>query len=619
MKEAELLEMLRNAINKRKINDLDLSIKDKADNSLLHIGAKTLTGSELQTLLTHNEIDRLLRSRGQYKRTLLVSVLVGESEVEEKIKKIKLLISEGENINDQLIWRETILHLAAKQPDSRILKALLENQDLDEVKLDDKNQSEVSPLMIAVDSNAVENANFLIAQGASIHTKDGHQNTILHKGASKLSTKDVEKLLEHDGIEALLSQKNEKGQTPISVAVEHKKEEIVAHFVEKIGINQVLMNESVDLLGDLLKMGCVKACFGKDHKGEGRLIEAFVLEEEKTVEVFIKSDIAKKYRGSMGQTALHVAAKFCDNIALKALLEEPGIKKMINHGDQKGLTPLVWAIKGEKIENIQLLLESGASVKNVGRSDSNALYYAASHLSKDDLKTLLVYSNIEELLNESDRIGSTPIQGAIRNNKCGNVALLKNMLVEKGVDLTKVVDESEENLLHEAATHGSLEMVQVVLEIPGMNDKINTRSDSGMKALTLAVRSRNMAIAKYLRPYTEISRWDQIIMFLDKPGYQLGVMFENPISFMVGFVGYVFEIFKALFFVPLFYVIKFCEMLPDFYHGMPAILREMNQLKAKDMQPTKQVEELDTEDESTNQQSTTVREAQESARGMKND
>ena len=43
----------------------------------------------------------------------------------------------------------------------------------------------------------------------------------------------------------------------------------------------------------------------------------------------------------------------------------------MNRGDAKGLTPLMYAVQGKKMENVELLLECGADVEKADNKGSS--------------------------------------------------------------------------------------------------------------------------------------------------------------------------------------------------------------------------------------------------------
>ena len=58
------------------------------------------------------------------------------------------------------------------------------------------------------------------------------------------------------------------------------------------------------------------------------------------------------------------------NYLVKFLLDQ---EADINHGSAKGLTPLMYAIQGKKMENVKLLLENGADVAKADKEGSTFL------------------------------------------------------------------------------------------------------------------------------------------------------------------------------------------------------------------------------------------------------
>ena len=195
------------------------------------------------------------------------------------------------------------------------------------------------------------------------------------------------------------------------------------------------------------------------------------------------------------RTPLHLAAAWGNHIVTQILLQtrvytDQGIlswqyrfgpapilnhfnlvQLMLEHGanihaeDEHGWTPLHHAarntyISAERSNVAQLLIERGADVNKRDKYQQTPLHFASHHQHLDVVRVLLDHgANV----NTEDRWGRSPLRRALNNSSINDdSATLVQLLAERGADVNKH-DENHMTLLHVAADHQHLKLVQVLL------------------------------------------------------------------------------------------------------------------------------------------------------------
>lgn len=143
------------------------------------------------------------------------------------------------------------------------------------------------------------------------------------------------------------------------------------------------------------------------------------------------------YVDNMGHSALHVATKRKNNLAILEMLIKRGAKVNLNHPEwtkqNKGATALHTAARFGQINNAEFLLRNKADPNIVDAGGQTALHVAASCEVTGKLCTLLtVYGGRAEL--RDSLLGETALHKAVRSNAVDNVRVLlagdrKNLII----------------------------------------------------------------------------------------------------------------------------------------------------------------------------------------------
>ncbi|KAK2859429.1 hypothetical protein Q5P01_004049 [Channa striata] len=349
---------------------------------------------------------------------------------------IRLCIASGAKVDQQQNDRSTPLHLACTQGAIEVVKLMLSSFDRieDIINLTDGacqtplhratifDHTELaeylislgadlnsidckghSPLLLATSCGAWKTVALLLSKGAIVNVKDRCGCNFLHlailqpKGLKNLP----EEILQNNSVKALLSCEDNEGCTPL-------------HYACRLGIHDSVKN----MLGLSGQVGL--ACKSKDKK-----------------------------------SALHFAAQYGRINTCHRLLESITDSRLLNEGDERGLTPLHLASKGGHTKVIQLLLRKGALFHSDYKG-LTCLHHAASEGYTQTIEILL--SANPKLLDKTDEDGNTALHLAARQ---GHVAAVRLMLA-RGAEL--VLNKNDTSFLHEALQNGRKDVVNAVID-----------------------------------------------------------------------------------------------------------------------------------------------------------
>jgi ankyrin repeat protein len=196
-------------------------------------------------------------------------------------------------------------------------------------------------------------ARWLIQQGADVttHAPTGERSSALHKAAEFGSLALVQLILERGG-DVLFAAKDIKNNTPLLIAAEHGREDVVELFVGryKVDPNQYVHYTPLFLATQ------------NGHYGVCKLL----------VDAGANVDIVDDEHKC---TPLHLAASN-NHLAIMKLLLENGAT--VDCTDKRGFTPLLMAATEDYFEAVRLLVKHGAAPSFAGPDGVTALHLVAS-------------------------------------------------------------------------------------------------------------------------------------------------------------------------------------------------------------------------------------------------
>uniref|UniRef100_A0A8C9Z7J6 Transient receptor potential cation channel, subfamily A, member 1b n=1 Tax=Sander lucioperca TaxID=283035 RepID=A0A8C9Z7J6_SANLU len=352
------------------------------------------------------------------------------------IEAIGLCIATGAKVDQQQNDRSTPLHLACTQGATEVVKLMLssfdqvediinltdgacqtplhratifDHTDLAEYLISlgaDLNSIDCkgnSPLLLAASCGAWKTVTLLLSKGANVNVKDRSGCNFLHltilqpKGLKNLP----EEVLQSVAVKALLSCEDNEGCTPL-------------HYACRLGIHDSVKN----MLG-------------------------------------LSGQVGLSYKSKDKKSALHFAAQYGRLNTCQRLLETITDSRLLNEGDERGLTPLHLASKEGHTKVVQLLLRKGALFHSDYKGWT-CLHHAAS-AGYTQTMDILLSANLK-LLDKTDEDGNTALHIAARE---GHVAAVR-LLLARGAELT--LNKNDTSFLHEALQNGRKDVVNNVID-----------------------------------------------------------------------------------------------------------------------------------------------------------
>uniref|UniRef100_A0A672JFM9 Transient receptor potential cation channel, subfamily A, member 1b n=1 Tax=Salarias fasciatus TaxID=181472 RepID=A0A672JFM9_SALFA len=349
---------------------------DKSNSSPLHLAVR---GGNIDTIrlciATGAKIDQQQNDKST---PLHLACTQGATEV------VKLMLSSVDHVEDVINLtdgaHQTPLHRATIFDHTELVEYLISlvnkthmNTGADLNSVDCKGNT---PLLQATSCGAWKTVILLLSKGANVSVKDNSGCNFLHlallqpKGLKNLP----EEVLQHDSVKALVSCEDNEGCTPL-------------HYACRLGIHDSVKN----MLGLSGQVGL--ACKSKDKK-----------------------------------SALHFAAQYGRINTCQRLLETITDSRVLNEGDERGLTPLHLASKEGHTKVVQLLLRKGALFHSDYKGWT-CLHHAASE-GYTQTMDILLSANLK-LLDKTDEDGNTALHVAA---KAGHTAAVK-LLLSRGAEI----------------------------------------------------------------------------------------------------------------------------------------------------------------------------------------
>ncbi|KAK3534710.1 hypothetical protein QTP86_023793 [Hemibagrus guttatus] len=350
------------------------------------------------------------------------------------LEVIKLCIAHGAKIDQQQCDKSTALHLACTQGATEAVKLMLQAYErvCDIINITDG--AFQTPLHKAAIFDHYELVEYLISQGADIDFTDckGHSPLLLATNCG--AWRSVNLLLSHG---ADLMVKDKAGCNFLHLAI-----------LQPRGLKnlpaEVLQHENVrELLND------------EDSEGCTPLHYACRLGIPDSVKNMLGLEVSLDQKSKQKKSALHFAAEYGRINTCHRLLETMSDTRLLNEGDEKGMTPLHLASRGGHVKVVELLLRKGALFHSDYKGWS-CLHHAAAEGYTQTMDSLLI-SNIK-LLDKTDGDGNTALHLA---GRAGHVAAVR-LLLNRGAQI--LLNRSDASFLHEAIHNGRKDVTCTVID-----------------------------------------------------------------------------------------------------------------------------------------------------------
>lgn len=193
-----------------------------------------------------------------------------------------------------------------------------------------------------------------------------------------------------------------------------------------------------------------------------------------------------------GTTPLHLAARLGNLEAVKAI-HEAG--HSLEQGDSEGMTPLLWAVKGQQPQVYKYLVNQKVNVLGLTKDKKGVLHLACEAGPAEVINYFLGIKDYKEKLAtqliQSDEMGRQPIHYAVYGEETPDVV---ELLIEKKVDLSPI-DLLKKTPLHEAFHYKKIKTALLLIEA-GAN--LTLRNADNETPLDVAVSHGHFDLLPYL-------------------------------------------------------------------------------------------------------------------------
>uniref|UniRef100_A0A665VPT3 Ion transport domain-containing protein n=1 Tax=Echeneis naucrates TaxID=173247 RepID=A0A665VPT3_ECHNA len=352
------------------------------------------------------------------------------------IEAICLCLSTGAKVDQQQNDKSTPLHLACTQGATDVVKLMLSTYEQVEDVINLADGACQTPLHRAAIFDHAELAEYLISLGADLNSTDCKGNTPLLLATSCGAWKTVSLLLSKG---ANVNVQDRFGCNFLHLAI-----------LQPQGLK--------NLPEEVLQLSCVKALLNcEDNEGCTPLHYACRLGIHNSVKnmLGLSGQVGLTFKSKDKKSAMHFAAQYGRINTCQRLLETITDSRLLNEGDERGLTPLHLASRGGHTKVVQLLLRKGALFHSDYKGWSS-LHHAASQ-GYTQTMDILLSANLK-LLDKTEEDGNTALHIAAKE---GHVAAVRLLLARGAVF---VLNKNDTSFLHEALQSGKKDVVNAVID-----------------------------------------------------------------------------------------------------------------------------------------------------------
>ncbi|KAI1409266.1 ankyrin [Hypoxylon sp. FL1857] len=456
--------------------DVSINAFDVNNGNMTALMYAVLHNSEelVRLLLTRKDIDIELERAPYHMNALLLAVYYGQYEI------VKVFLDDGRvSIESRDSSRKTALSLAALNGYSHIVELLLDRG----ANPDAGDRYDGPPLLRAIDHNQLECVRLLIDRGANYKFKDFLGRGVLHACAINRRSVVLRYLLKNTDLDPNIQ--GDSGETPLHDAVTSNSD-AVARVLLEYGARTDIEN----------KAGVTPLRLARDLKHD-RLFALLTTARKRELEE--TNPLANSQHPARIDTLsadykfpIHSAAQYFSREEFEKYLLDlgPQADKAINSTDSVDSgTPLHFAARFGKVDNMRLLLERGANTKLKDRWGFTPLHLAVDFGQLEAVEALL-QSGCD--VNEKDLLDRTPLAFATYERLFPECAFL---LLRHNATFEDAEGGSLLPLLSYAVESNEIDVVKILVE-GGVPFQIRDRDH--LTPYQRAKRAGHQEIAQYL-------------------------------------------------------------------------------------------------------------------------
>uniref|UniRef100_A0A4W4HLE7 Transient receptor potential cation channel, subfamily A, member 1a n=1 Tax=Electrophorus electricus TaxID=8005 RepID=A0A4W4HLE7_ELEEL len=358
-----------------------------------------------------------------------------------------------------------------------------------------------SPLHLAVRGGNLEVIRLCIAHGAKIDLQQCDKSTALHLACTQGAIEAVKvMLLAYDSICDIINITDGACQTPLHKASIFDHYELAEYLISQRFKNPIsrannkftfystfychlvfsyvtTKRRHCSAVPDFSQNEIVKELLNdEDSEGCTPLHYACRLGIPDSVKNMLGLEVSLAQKSKQKKSALHFAAEYGRINTCQRLLETMSDTRLLNEGDERGMTPLHMASRGGHVKVVELLLRKGALFHSDYKGWTS-LHHAAAEGYTQTMETLLM-GNIK-LLDKTDADGNTALHLA---GRAGHVAAVR-LLLHRGAQI--LLNKGDASFLHEAVHHGRKEVASSVIDSDRSEAIITFKLNSAKRCIVM--------------------------------------------------------------------------------------------------------------------------------------
>lgn len=418
----------------------------------------------------------------KYKRIEVVKDLIGLNPklvtVQDDQGKMLLDIAREQHDDDLIdfILKVTLQESIVQGNTDQVKKLIRESPEI----INKVSLKHFTPLQLAVKTNNMELAQFLIENGADINVIVDHCS-LLHF-AAELGNTDMIDFLIKEGIKRSDTWDQD---SPLMMAVRYGHLEAVNQFIkykESVDFKDdrgntllhiAISNNSLHIVKELLENSIIQSQLETTNKsGLTALQTAVVQGRTEAVALLLAHGANDTLKTKEGNTLLHLAAYLNDNTILKMLIDRNANAEVINN---EGLKPIHHAIEGNSLENVKYLLKI-----NPQYLEKEALFILKTAVESNNLDILKYLMEEEHIIDHIVDTTSIKLFHWIANDT-QHIFPSKNEMINYLIDKNFDINERDEHgmtMLHIAVKNNDLDYVKFVMGKGGDISIVNNNKET---------------------------------------------------------------------------------------------------------------------------------------------
>ncbi|XP_059487008.1 serine/threonine-protein phosphatase 6 regulatory ankyrin repeat subunit A-like [Neocloeon triangulifer] len=393
------------------------------------------------------------------------------------VEKCKYLMSLGLDFDVLTKDGGTALHQACVSGNLATAKFILELGRLD---VTDKQRDGSTPLHVAAGRGHLDMVKLLLENGAELQSLNDHGLLPFHCAARSGNVATLRFFIEECGF---LLEKTGRGDNALLLSSKNKKVDVMQYLVEDLGLETDIV----------------------DSKGSGLFLNACFGGNIESVRYLIDNDLDPLVLNNYGEGALHQTARCYhdSSLLMKYLVEE--LKLDVNLCSKNGATPLLLAAEFGSDATCRWLLEHpDVNLRAENRYGNDALLCACNGGKLENVEVL--WDSGKFCINTENKDGQTALHLAAGNGWSNSLELIKFLVETAGAEVT-AANKYGWTPLHVAAKLADL-LVNEYL-VSKEDSLVYRKTADGAIPLDLAKQNQDRSVLAFYESRTKIIIQDQ--------------------------------------------------------------------------------------------------------------